>query len=166
MGVDGHTGLEKEKIIMQGLDDTDPYAFCESFETRHQSSCISQLTKMVFSERDFGERLTFCLQPNFSVSTQEICTNIVTGSSVRHELSFQETVVLPSVVFDSEKNIRETAILGSLEAFAGYHMDGVYKNWELFCSQFTLTSDKAFCLDVFNRTYNKGEAPWMERALR
>jgi hypothetical protein len=166
MGVDGHTGLEQEKIAMQGLDEKNPYAFCELFDERHQSSCISQLTKLVFKDRTLEESLMFCVNPDFSKSTQEICTSITTGSSVRNELSFQETVVLPHKLFDLEKNIRETAILGSLEAFSGYRSDGVDKDWGLFCSQFPSVSDKEFCLDVFSRTYNMGEAPWMDRALR
>ena len=85
------------------------------------------------------------------------------GVTVRHSLSFTETTTLPPIINEFSEELRQIAILGSLEAFSGYENDGTAKDWQSFCQSLPTETDIIYCTDVFTRSYENGEAPWMER---
>ncbi len=162
-GYDGHTGLEIDSVPITGLDASNPYAYCERLDSKHQSSCKSQLTKVATMGLNMEDWLSTCDIQTLSQNTRDICININAGVYVRHHLSFSESTTLPKYVSNFTPEEQKVAILGSAEAFAGYMSDGAEKNWRQFCESVTTTETKAYCFDVFTRMTEKNEAPWMER---
>lgn len=162
-GHDGHTGLEIDSIPIDGLNEKDPYTYCEKLSPRHRSSCKSQLTKVATMDLNIEDWLTTCKDSQLSQSSRDICININTGVYVRHRLSFATTTLLPSHIYDFTPDEQKIAILGSAEAFAGYLSDGAEKDWRSFCNSIEFASTKKYCFEIFNRMINKNEAPWMDR---
>lgn len=164
IGVDGHTGLSVDRISVIGLDTKKPYAYCEKLETKYQSSCKSQLLKVLTQDVKFEDWLAVCLDPTFDYNSQEICTNINAGVYTRATLSFSDTTKLPDAINEFPEGLRKIAILGSLEAFSGYFTDGSQKDWKSFCASFKEIDDQKYCTDVFIAHTERNEAPWMERS--
>jgi hypothetical protein len=109
------------------------------------------------------EWIGLCRNPEFDTQTQEICMNIAAGVSIRETLSFEDTAILPSAINNFPQNLRTVAILGALEGYMGYFFDNKPKKWEPFCASFKNTDDTNYCVSVFKRAIDNGEAPWMER---
>lgn len=166
IGFDGHTGLQVEKIAIPGLDTEKPFDYCFSFEKRHQSSCQSQLLKIVFDSIDREKWLDICLDPEFDQHSKEICTNIIAGVYLRSKLSFSDSAVLPPIINEFPKDLRKIAMLGSLETHMGYLADGAEKDWKPFCDGFTDSEDSQYCADLFKDTIANNSAPWMEYDIR
>lgn len=166
VGYDGHTGLAIEKLTIDGLDPEDPFAYCMTLEERHQSSCKSQLVKVLTMELDLDDWLTACQDPKLDHHTKEICINIVSGVYMRHELSFKDSATLPALINEFPQDLRRIAMLGALETVSGYYSDGAEKDWRPFCNAFTDPDDVAYCIPLFETALANNEAPWMEYDIR
>jgi hypothetical protein len=165
VGSDGHTGLTVDKQDIPGLDPENPFAFCETFEKKHQSACKSQLIKVALGNGGPDTWYKSCMKPGLSYNTQEICVNIVTSMFVRMELSFKNSVTLPEDINLFSEDLQKIGVLGSAEAYAGYFSDGMQKEWEPFCaSSFTDKNIQAYCTEVFTDVVVNKNAPWMERS--
>jgi hypothetical protein len=166
IGFDGHTGLQVEKIAIDGLDPSKPFDYCFTFEKRHQSSCQSQLLKLIFDSVDREKWLDICLDPSFSQHSKEICTNIISGVYMRSKLSFEDSAVLPPIINTFPEDLQKISMLGALETFMGYLSDGAVKDWKPFCDGFTKPEVSAYCAELFEDTIKNGTAPWMEYDIR
>ncbi len=162
-GYDGHTGLSIDTIAIAGLDVTKPFAFCESFADKYQSSCKSQLVKVATMNTDFEDWYNACLDPALAQSSVAICVNIVSGVYVRHHLSFADSTALPKDINLFKEELQRVAILGSAEAFAGYFYDNTPKDWESFCATFVNKKTQTYCVDTFTDILQNNTTPWMER---
>lgn len=165
-GYDGHTGLAVDTLSIEGLDEKDPYAYCEQLDTKYRSSCKSQLLKIILNELPIDEWIGVCLRDSFDQHSKEICTNITTGVYIRSELSFQDSVPLPPILNSFPPDLRIIAMMGALESFMGYFGDHTVKDWRPFCEGFNEPSDVAYCSEVFERTIANNEAPWMDFDIR
>lgn len=164
VGYDGHTGLEAEKLDIPGLEVENPYKYCESLDEKYQSSCKSQFTKIVVNGVPFEKWTALCAKPGLSESSINVCVNSTTGVYVRQMLSFENTTTLPEALYDLPLEQQKVGILGSAEAFAGYYNDNEDKDWRSFCNAIPVAETKSYCIEVFTRMEDKGEAPWMERS--
>jgi hypothetical protein len=166
IGFDGHTGLQVEKIIIPGLTPSKPFDYCFTFEPRYQSSCQSQLLKLIFDAVDREKWLDICLDPSFSQHSKEICTNIISGVYMRSKLSFEDSAVLPSVINTFPEDLQKISMLGALETIMGYLSDGAIKDWKPFCDTYTDPGMSEYCAELFEDTIKNGKAPWMEYDIR
>lgn len=165
-GFDGDTGLAVNKIPIKGLDPEHPIRYCEEFSDTYRSSCESQLMGILISRTNMDHWIDMCLDPSFSEHVKEICINITSVVYIRSSLSFADSAILPQAAVNAlPERLRIIAMMGTMEAFEGYYLDKVEKDWKPFCDEFTLQSDKDYCTDGFNRTV-KGEEPWMQFDIR
>lgn len=162
VGYDGHTGLGIDTIPIAGLDPKDPFSYCNTFETKHRSSCKSQLMK-IFLTGDTSTWFDSCLNKALDTQTRNICVNIASGVLVRGELSFEDTVILPKTINLFDIDTQKVAVLGSAEAFSGYFNDNSTKDWHTFCTSFTNSKVKEYCEITLKNVDENNTAPWMER---
>ncbi len=162
-GYDGHTGLSIDVEQIPDLNPEKPYAYCEMFDQKYQSSCKSQLTKIVTKDLPIEEWGNACTDASFGKQSKEICVNITSGVYVRQQLSFQNTTSLPKSIDLLDFETQKIAVLGSAEAFSGYFSDGAQKDWKSFCSSFTNPDIVSYCNAVFTEMETNNTAPWMER---
>lgn len=165
-GYDGHTGLEVDKVGIPGLTEDKPFDYCNALDKKYQSSCISQLLKVLLTDIDQDKWIEVCLDPTFDTRTQEICTNITAGVYMRSHLSFNDSAVLPTAINNFPESLRKIAMMGTLEAFFGYFSDNAPKDWKPFCEGFTRETDKSYCVNLFEKSIANNEAPWMELDIR
>lgn len=163
-GYDGHTGLQIDTLKIAGLDTTKPFVWCSTFDKKYQSSCKSQLMKVIEQGYPSEKWIGLCQNKEFDTQTQEICMNIASGVFIRQQLSYNESAVLPKEINTYPQNLRTIAILGSLEGYMGYFFEHKLKEWKPFCAAFTHTTDIDYCTSVFTRAIEKNEAPWMDRS--
>lgn len=162
-GYDGHTGLGIDTVPIVGLDVKKPYEYCESFEKKYQSSCMSQLTKVATKDLNMQDWLSVCLNPDITIEASRICTNITADVYIRSMLSSAQTAVLPNIINQFSDDLQQIAILGSAEAFAGYRNNEVPKDWRPFCNAFEKESVQEYCVSIFTDIDENNTAPWMER---
>lgn len=166
VGFDGHTGLQVEKIAIPGLSLTEPFEYCFTYERKYQSSCQSQLLKLIFETTEREKWLEICLDPKFTQHSKEICTNIIAGVYIRSLLSFEDSAVLPPIINTFPEDLQKIAMLGTLETYTGYLSDGAQKDWKPFCDSFTNASLSSHCTVLFEDTIKNGTAPWMAYDIR
>ena len=162
LGVDGHTGRERDRVAVFGLDPQEPYTWCNTFGEQYQSSCKSQLTKLLTTELNMSDWLLPCLENSLTTADQNICVNIVIANYVRGQLSFSISTSLPTQVNELPLEQQHIAILGALESFSGYQTDKKERSWEPICSSFLNSSIASACAEMFTAYIQQDIAPWEE----
>lgn len=161
-GYDGHTGMVIATKEIAGLDVKKPYAYCATFAEKYQSSCVSQLTKILISNLSPEKWNEVCINPEFGAHIQDICINITTGIYIRHSLSFADSATIPPILNSYSKRLRTIAMMGGIEAYSGYFADKENKDWHPFCDSFTDADDSKKCSELFDDVVNNNAGPWME----
>jgi hypothetical protein len=165
-GHDGHTGMRVDAVTIAHLDTQEPFAYCRTFAEKYQSSCISQLLKILMSGVDPEQWINICLDPTFNEQEKAICTNMMANVYMRNELSFAESATLPMIINEFPKELRRIAMMGVLETFNGYFADNALKEWRPFCEGFRDNTDVTYCIELFEKTIAEGSDPWMELDIR
>lgn len=162
-GYDGHTGLTIDVTPIDNFNADKPYTYCETFKEKYQSSCKSQLIKVLVKDLPIERWSEACMDTTFSKQSRQICVNITAGVFVRNQLSFLNEITLPKNYNLFDEETQKIAVLGSAEAFSGYFSDGLEKNWETLCSSFEKENIKIYCVKTFTDMVKNDQTPWMER---
>lgn len=164
LGIDGHTGRDRERVALFGLTGENAYTWCNTFEERHRSSCKSQLTKLLFTGMRTDDWFLVCLDEGFSNTDMNICTNIVASTYIRNEFSANTNAPFPAAINELPQEAQKIAVLGALESFNGFLADGKQRDYEATCESFSNTEVQNYCFTTFTNYLETKEGVWLQRS--
>lgn len=148
LGMDGDTGLVIPGELRVELDLQRPFDLCLSLKDKQQISCVSQFTKVFFTQ-DMEESFPKCTQDGYEKWIQARCTKTLAGMYAEKILLKNESIKVPAMIFSWPWELRKSYILGSAEGFWAFKRSGIKKDWESFCGSFGAEKDRLFCFETF-----------------
>src|SRR3989344_194825 len=151
-GVDGETGLlysEGPIIVLK----SNPMEICESFPEKVQIQCALELNGYGISEssrlEDIERALRRCNEGPYKIELKKACMSSVSAVGAQHELPGKSTLIFQPFVLTISPELRKSYIEGAATEMKQFILNGVMKDWQLFCNNFPDSDDRALCFGIF-----------------